>query len=881
MKNSVRWRGQRPLLTVVALFVVALFVASSCVVIGLNGGSSSGASGGQVSTASPASLPYEGLLPTALKDKLTAPAPLTSSEQAAVTSSAAYLARGEAPTLADFVTAVEATDPSEASIIKDYLPSDIGGSDLKTDLGADCVSCAFDTGTSGVAIATAICIVGGVESLGTACLAAVAAVAFMTAIAYFLGWGSASCSSCSQSAVAMGEDIILNAYQKDGLVENSLTSELSTMNATQNALDYEASAAAIAQLPDSTFNVPEALGYGGNATTAALTTSVGSQLAAIGFGYGAQLSQIEATTIDQFEITLGSPTGFNGYGCPVTIDTVSAGAETTGGTGAGACGATTIDNSYNAWGIINGYYGVEVNGGSCSNAYAYIQGGTPVQLFKSGTSQLTAYNLNTGTWENQSATDYNSTTFSSGAWDFNVSGSGSDSWALYLEDGMPLAGSEISGSCAGQTGEQVFYLGSTAEGSSYPYTSVGPVGFGGAGGVATSIDETPAVGGLTYYDLGGRTTASAYIYKYLYTLAYNAGTTANAYWTFLHLLGIYSSSELASYDGGKCEIPTPNELVPSNIPPSELATANASQMLNLFLTELYALGYDFSGANFSLSSSTFCGHGIPKPIANTSIGFAVYGLGYIYRPSLIQNSNGTANQVFADPETWNASGEIFLAPSLYDMKPSVNSTWLLPSAQTVWAYVIPLVSNATTSGYDHVVADGPTACVTARVGCQVLNSAAFVTTLTGNSTQLGGNSYAGGLPSNRTAGNSVYFTACYDVTPASVFNDPVYSNGPCDFNVSVFVGAAGPCGFYGGVVTQSGASCNGPAPPSPPSPSGTCGGNIVFLSTIVNGLASAFGSLFGFGCALAWLVGLVIVVVVLAVIVYIIIASVRAVGRRD
>jgi hypothetical protein len=860
MKNS--W------LTVIALFVVALFLASSCVVVGLNPSGSSGSS--VSSTASATSLPYESLLPTSLRDKLTAPAPLSTQDVAAEKNAASYLKAGEVPSLSDLLTAVAYSNPSELSFVTEYVPANIGGTSLHTDLGAGCVSCAEGAATSASVVAGAACIVTGAETFGITCLAALAGVAIVAGIAYALGWGQASCNTCAGSASNEGMTVIQNAYQKDELVENALVSEISTLNLTENALDYEAASAAVAQLPLNTFSVPEDLA----------ASNVSSQLASIAFGFGAQLSQIQASMVTYFDITLGNPSGYGGFGCPLFQDGLNnyVGANTV----SGGCGAATSGGNEVAWGINNGYYFNAVEQGACAESTYFIQGGTTVVVLREGSApQLTAENLNTGEYLNFTATNWNETNFTSGAWQFNVSGTGTLGWSLYLSDGMPLLGTELEGACQGALYESIGMLGSTASGSTYPYTSTGMAIVAGGGTQAKVGGSTVACSqGANCVELGSLTVASLNLYTYLYSLEHTAGNVANAYWSFLHLLGIYSVSELVSYDGGKCYIPPPNLLIPSNIPPSELATANATQMLNLYLMVLNALARDFNGTNFSLGSSTFCAHGIPQALGNTSIGFSVYGLGYIYNPSARDNANGTASQVFANPETWNFSGEIFLAPSLSAIHPSVNTTWLLPTSQTTFAYVIPMVSNLSIKGYTHVVSDAPTTCVVHDTNCQVGNLYAYVTTLEGNSSHLGGQAYAGGIPSNSTAGNSVYFAGCYDAESATVFIDPVYASGPCLFNVSTLIGSGGPCGVYGGVVTQSGASCRSPPPPPPPPPiAAGCGGTIFLLSTIVNGLANAFGNLLGFGCTLAWIVGLLIVVVLVVVVIYIIIAAVRAVGR--
>ncbi|MGB6442829.1 MAG: hypothetical protein WBF81_06000 [Thermoplasmata archaeon] len=867
-----------------AFFVLAIFVLSATVGA-LNVASPADAS---PPTASAGALPLLAEAPTSLRISLTPPAPLNATEEAAVSNASALLAEGRAPTVSDLLVAVAATDPAASAVVA-ATPASVFSAALEP---LTCLSCAETVGVGSFAVALVVCGVGGVESIGLACLAALGAASIATAVEYFIG--ASNVRQYSPAETTFGEAVITDVQQKDQLVEGAWQSELSALNDTLNALAYEAASAVLA----SPNGEPQIANTSWSPYLDAVQSGVASQLSSVASGYGLGLAAIEAEALNTFDVTFGTGDD-SGFGCPLMEDggSVFFGTATSPGDD---CGGTTVGPTNTAYGNVLGQYATSLSTITSQphSETVYIQGGTTVSE-EFGTqdsipAQLTAYNYLTGHYRNLTTTGFyvnaNDTNWTTGVWLFNITGASSGPAAaganLLFTDGFPLTNDTLTEQT--QNEPLGLYTNGAASivGLTPPPTFDLPVGNGcveaGSGACAPGCGTDEYQYNAYSYCLGGLTQASAQIYKWLYTLEYDAVTVGKTYWTFLHLQGYYSVSAIPA----RCVIPLPNMVIPSDIPPNELATANVTNMLNLYLAYLAALGEDFIGPSFSLSTATFCAHGLPSPVGNTTVGFSVYGLGYIYLPGETGNANGTAPQTFStggvpQETTWNASGEIFLAPSLFATTPAINTSWELGGGNPAWAYVVPLVSNITT-GFNHTVADGPTTCVVSAKNCQLGNLEAYILpSLVGNSSHPGGQAYTSAI-GNTTAGAAVYFVACYSASPASVFDDPVYTKGACTFNVSTIVGNGGPCA-NGGVVSPNGATCNG-APPGPQTaPSSTCGGSVPFLSNIVNALAGAFGSLFGFGCALAWLVGAVFVVIIVVIVVAICVAAVRVVSgsRKD
>ena len=421
----------------------------------------------------------------------------------------------------------------------------------------------------------------------------------------------------------------------------------------------------------------------------------------------------------------------------------------------------------------------------------------------------------------------------------------------------------------------------TASSSGAPYLTV-PVSGGNvpiAGYWGGNPGNEYAINSVSY------SAVQVNLVQYLVTMQSVAETMGATYWAFLRYdLGITNKANIPA----NCEIPDPSQLLPPNIPISELETLNASTLLTIYQAALISLGHTFGP--YGLNASTICGIHPHWNYNNTSEAFGVYAFGYIYIAGAgVDNSNGSAPQTFANPETWNVSGEIFIAPTTANLATiPLNQRFLLPINQAVIAFDEPFVQN----GSGQVVnATGPTYCAsygadrgTAGCGLSVQDESIYWG-LYGNSTAGGG--YTGSIyPIDKSVGaaSAVYLTACYTaVNGTSATNPQFIATNTCSFGEQRINNSYDPCqkGYtreniiiggvdYGTCVKTTG---NGVLLGAT-----TCGiGGI--LGTIVGDVATVF-QIFGntIACDIAWVVLLIVGIVLVYAVVRVIVSATRRRG---
>jgi len=346
--------------------------------------------------------------------------------------------------------------------------------------------------------------------------------------------------------------------------------------------------------------------------------------------------------------------------------------------------------------------------------------------------------------------------------------------------------------------------------------------------------------------------------------AFTAQSVGLVYWNFLHLLGYYDVASIPA----KCIIPTPNVAL-QGVPYQELEGANATFLLNLYLTYLNQLGFTYNATDFVLNTTTFCNHPLPAPSGNFTGQFNVYGLGYIFlNGSSVHSANGSVVQTLGDPTSWNVSGEVFIQPSLYNMTVPVNTTWFLSSKQGAWAFVVPLVN--TTSG--KTIGSAPTTCVNGgkcytpwAAGAYYLGAVGGG--LFGNSTLKGGGPTKG-TPSVR-GNDAIFFTECWTNSA---------NNSTPDFK------STSTCGFGVGGITPPPPPCSGSSCQCKPPNCGHLGGSSPCAGDSIYLVGPAVDSIAGFigfgnvGCLVAWAIIILLIVAVIALAIGIV---TFIVGRRD
>lgn len=216
-----------------------------------------------------------------------------------------------------------------------------------------------------------------------------------------------------------------------------------------------------------------------------------------------------------------------------------------------------------------------------------------------------------------------------------------------------------------------------------------------------------------------------------------AADVGEAYWTFMHGLGVYQESTVPA----SCEIPTPADFLPPDTPLAEIITFGANDIANLMDAYIVALGNDYYSQ--SLNSGTFCGYHIPPPgtITLNDPGWAFIGDIYTH----------TDSQFFETPSTWYATNVgMDILPQDGNLTIPVGSLWEAPAANPSLVYYGPTLP--------------PVADLTgAKVSSAVINLSAggVISALEGNSTDRQGSIYPSQTDDRLGAGDALYLDACW------------------------------------------------------------------------------------------------------------------------
>lgn len=781
------------------------------------------------------------------------------------------------------------------------------------------------------AVLVGACVAAAILSLGLGCVAILAGVAIAGAVLYVMGlfcsafgWGCSSSNANVQEEEAADNLAIVmlgDAGYAADIQAQAMVNELQALNLTYTALSYEASAAALSQLPNASFSPGLDLSQGG-------VSSVAAQLSSVYFADATTVySGIFTRVLTQFSSEEGYGNTYTYY-CPLQVGSTVIPAPTqylVATPQSYDCGQSAPSTYYWAQGLVTPGDSWVVGPGSlgsysdCPELYiatasAITYGVNPGQVLDlypvDGAPVITMTVPTYG--PSGTGTDAGmNLTFAGPSGGYWVCTTGTDSpdvVAVYFTDAFPLNATTAT-----------VTSGAPHEQSAAPSGVWDQSGNGNAE-LTTSSDSNKAVivdlsgaadiylaglgtGGAPYAVglAGGNTNSSEYagspntasvqyavqgnLMTYLYHLATLAATVGQTYWAFLRALGYTSESQVPI----RCIVPAPSALIPPNIPLSTLEAMNVTTMLNWYLTMLYGLGQTFN-LSYALTDATFCDHKLP-PFTGGGMGFGTFALGYVYVPAATKSSDGLVSQKYSTPSTYNISGEIYIAPALGNYSIPIGQRFILGENNPVALFVQPFVKATKTGGTGAtgliVNRTAPTYCAplvtlghgnttygfSVSTGCNTTAEMSFVTGLVaGNSSAdqgLSGSVYPASVdPKASTANITVFLTGCFMAA----------SGSPVD-NLSWTFRTSGNCGFSDAILNNTGLNCNGNVLYSGGQVIGQCVsppkvlvvGNencgLSFLSVLA-GYFSILGATWS--CVVAWVIFIVIIIAVIAVIFYVV-----------
>jgi len=839
-----------------ALVAVVLFVLASLLVVTAQSTSSSG-QGTPPST--PLSQVASGHGPSLAS--LTDPASALSATLTAAHAIAApalltkELAQVAPTTIAGVWTALAHHDAKALAQVTPAISANCGTG------GGWCISTTIAT------VALLVCGVTAAPTLGLGCLAA--GIAVIAIGIYEVLFGQSASAQIGKQVEDLAFTLVDEAASMFQLAAIGVLNLVSALNATVNALGYEAAAAALSQLGNSSFNEPLDLAQSGIA--AQLAGVLAAQMATI-----SQLTgQFEATAAEE----LGSANS-ESFSCSIGI------AGEYNPLDSGGSPISCPSSAPSSYTYTNGALSAGIFYASTATTEMWlqhgepmtIQAGTPVQRITlipmDGSTPF--YNLTITT-----APQYN-VTFLGPSNAYRAVWSAGATAEFFPAISMPLSSADFPS----PTSQLEQYA--LIDGASFSLWGRGALqvsGFGSCFGFFTCAN--------TYGDTPSA-NSTAYAPQWLFTLAVSAATQGEVYWLTLRNLGYTSANQVPA----RCLIPSPAQLLPQDLTPTQLASLNATAMLRIYYALLGNLAYTFN-ASSEITSFNVCGHHVTLPTGSSPIGFGTYGYGYLYNPAngTIRNANGTVGQVYGNPETWNYSGVVSLAPAIGAFTVPIGTPWLLPddnpSFATVQAFGVlnGTADNHTNSktGVAEVVANGPTQCAVASppaMNCSLDNSPLQVLDYLGGNSSANHGITGSAFPTHEDgsgAGWSLYLTACFTAQANAGVQNVSYTEtlaGGCAFdhntiNSTVYFVCSG------GEFVFNISSC-----PTPPpilvvgSSTGLCGtGGLTawydaWIGSIVSGIAGPFQGIpligAGLGCILGWVAVIAIFVIIVIAIIFVI-----------
>lgn len=703
-------------------------------------------------------------------------------------------------------------------------------------------------------ILTVGCAIAGPETFGMGCVAAVILAAAF--IAYTILFGGATTDALAESAANLGTLMIRylgNAFENQAI---TWYDQLQQWNATYNLAAYQAAAAAVDQIANSTWNGPLAMLQSNLSGQYETTLSSDTGLVAAEY----------VTTANTFNVIQGSENS-GGFYCSmedtaVPINSVSGTTAAFPAPPSGACAASSPSNFEFTQGVLNATYEYGLPSGETLSSAPAVYFDPENTFWVADTSAaftnvtiLPVWALNAANQGAYAKTVAFSSTHQAAV---TVSGYGQGSYYIWSYSASAAVAyvpySFPANQIAATSTQDGFTLLLQANSTSTGLSAGGNYALAGAPCAGNSVTICAnAYGAGT--PIGSK--AQDWGAQYLYNLATTAATVGQAYWTYLHILGYYTKASIPP----ACLILNPANVLPPTLTLSSMEALNVTGILKLFNAQMFAIASTFN-ATTSLTSYNYCGKHVTMSTSGGVLPFGTYAFGWVYNPLATKNASGAGPQHFGTPSTWNYSGIVYLSPiSAASLTVALNQTWMLPSNSETSVFVQPLTNGSINSARGPFVnAQAPTQCLSYnRSGCNTTGRPLQAIGLVeGNSSLANGSAY----PTHLTSGGnwSVYLTACWQAVVGSPSTAPIYAIHPttCQFNRQT-VGAWG--SNYTCDYTIS-LSCSGNGG-GPILIGGACG----FLTD----LAAPFANIpfiGAYACLIAVLIVLVLVIVVIAAVVW-------------
>jgi hypothetical protein len=713
----------------------------------------------------------------------------------------------------------------------------------------------------------------GLVSFGLGCVVGIAIVALAAVVSYILGQDAVNALA---NAAARNQELALMkaAERQFNQQADADSTALSALNLTVYALGYEAAASALTQLGNASFN----------GALDAVQSGIASQLSAYSVFAMYELGQVQSDLMTDSNVAEGS-TNTLGTFCP-TVNSASplGSAGTTTLVFPNGAAATCPQSSPSTFTFDNGtiyptteFVAGSLSAGVCSNPESvYFTPSDSIYVTDVTDSSWALTLIPVGQdghgWLNYSGSGhFGGVTAPAGSgygYGYVLCSTDAHATDVYIAGGFPI--DNAADNAAKAAGPNFIMLDKrTSTISILSDTYILP---NAAGSAQYSVNVLGGING------SGTRAVENHLFDYPYAILNLAEAEAQAYWTFLRLLG-YTSASSVPYN---CLILTPNIALPPSATQAALSNGvNGTALLTLYYLTLIEIGKSYN-VNATLNSTTFCGKHINPSVllgSNFTLPFGTYGMGYVYVPHATHTSSGTSTQLWSNPNSWNLSGLVFISPIAESLTVSLNHSWLLPENNVVQILVEPLLTTNGTTSPALVNRYGPEGCFNKNAtSCYTsgydLNISSFVV---GNSTvPYNGSAFPTGADPHVTNGSrpAVYLTTCFVATGSSAYNNPTYhvtKTTTCQFNVTSFVSvvtnwgcglnvsaiASGDCGIGGGVLISLGA----------------CGLNLPLIGPFVGSIAntlSAIPFIGPYACGIAEFVVVFLLALVVIVVAYVV-----------
>ena len=787
-------------------------------------------------------------------------------------------------------------------------------------------SCIFVSG----AVLAAIVIIGCTTVVG--CVAGLAIAGLIIAVSIIvnllMGNGGGNCGRCDaalQDISFLGD--IHYALETDA---NATRTILNDLNTTYVALSWEAASAALAQLPNATFNYQ----------LDALQSGILPQLESTIEGVIGEIASAVSTGLQTAAGTFG-PNGYyglQGYACVLAVGAggglagagqgfsdpnlyqgyANAGPYCYSETGSPSAGNEMWGGNANPSLAPGAYPGIRMQTGLAkgeeyANAEYFVQHGARFDStwFQTGESTTsgpyvgTQFIPVTGTgvaWYNYTETN--------GAWVFNGPngtyyvntvagcasaafstcrniGGGVDDYYLIGVGTMPLNDGTASGSWLATS----YNLTGPATGAQ---ANVVPIDCGAGTSSQLTAPETDG-NPVQVCD-----PSTNYTLTEMSTLLDAALNVGDAYWAFLRGQGYTSEGQVPT----RCVIPNPADIIAPNVlgGAAYLASLNATALLALYIGYMAQLSYTFNETQNLTNGSFggFCGHQIKCPTPTGScVGWGIQGLGNapvialgsIYvPPTECEADLGQAchGETIANPKSWPiVNTQMFWEPGTGTLSLVLNQSMELPYSNP--SQLLYTGNNSTGSWHGYANLTCATGSYNA-LGCHPVNQSSlygipeYQFHVTGNSSVPSSSIFPAGIELNVGPGWITRVSACADLN-ISAFNGNWATNqnytresGVCSFNETVIQSwiTNATC------LLENCGQCPPNCPPPPPGPGVQCPGtaDLWIFGSIVNGVAGVFSGIPFIGTGLGCFVGYVVLVLLFVLLIYLAVVVFRAVRGR-